>query len=159
MKKVTFPASVDENGKLTNFNRSKFAESLKQFSGKEITLTVAKKVKHRSSNQNAYLWAVVYPHVLQGLIDVGYDIEPNDTETVHEWAKKEFLEARKIGKKGIENEWGDFISMPASTTRLTTEECNEYIERICQFSAEYLSVAIPPPTADWMWPEELVSVS
>lgn len=158
MKKLTFPANVDEQGKL-HLNREKFANDLKQFAGKEVTITVAKKVKHRSDNQNAYLWAVVYPCVLQGLIDVGYDLDRNDTESVHDWCKKEFLESRKIGKKDVTNAWGEFISMPASTTRLSTEEFNQYIERIGQFAAEYLSVAIPAPTADWMWPEkEIVSV-
>lgn len=152
MKKLTFAGHVDDQGKL-NIDRQRFANDVRQFAGKEITLTIEKKAKRRSDNQNAYLWAVVYPCVLQGLIEAGYDIEPNDTELAHEWCKKEFLENRKVGKKAVQNDSGDFITLPASTTGLTTEEFNKYIERIAQFSAEYLNVVIPPPTADWMWPE------
>lgn len=156
MKKLTFPGHVDEQGKL-HIDRQRFANDVRQFAGKEITLTIAKRSKRRSDSQNDYLWAVVYPCVLQGLIDVGYDIEPNDTELAHEWCKKEFLQNRKIEKKDVP---GEFITIPASTAGLTTEEFNQYIERIGQFSAEYLGVAIPAPTADWMWPEhEIVSVS
>lgn len=155
MKKLTFPGHVDEQGKL-HIDRQRFANDVRQFAGKEITLTIAKRSKRRSDLQNAYLWAVVYPCVLQGLIDVGYDIEPNDTELAHEWCKKEFLQNRKIEKKDVP---GEFITIPASTTGLTTEEFNQYIERISQFSAEYLGVVIPAPTAEWMWPEhEIVSV-
>lgn len=156
MKKLTYPGHVDEQGRL-QIDRQLFASAVKQFSGSEITLTIEKRSKRRSNPQNAYLWAVVYPCVLEGLIDVGYDIEPNDTELAHEWCKKEFLQNRKIEKKDVP---GEFITIPASTAGLTTEEFNQYIERIGQFSAEYLGVAIPAPTADWMWPEhEIVSVS
>ena len=149
MKKVTVPGSVDEQGRL-NIDRQLFANHLRQFSGKEVTVTVAKKVKHRSNNQNAYLWAVVYPHVLEGLIGVGYDIEPNDTETVHEWAKNEFIESRKIKQKDFDT----FIELPGSTAGLSTEDFGRYIERIAQFAAEFLGVVIPPPTAEWAWPEK-----
>lgn len=158
MKKLSFSGHVDESGKL-QIDRQLFASTVKQFSGKEITLTIEKRSKHRSNQQNSYLWAVVYPCVLHGLIEVGYDIEPNDTELAHEWCKKEFLENRKIGKKDVQNGSDDYITLPASTTGLTTEEFNQYIERISQFSAEYLGVVIPAPTAEWMWPEhEIVSV-
>lgn len=152
MKKINY-AKVDKLGGL-EIDRERFRNDLLEFAGKDITLTISKVSKSRSNNQNRYLWAVVYPYFLKGLIDVGYDLEENDTETIHEFCKKEFLEARKIGKKDVQNSFGETISMPASTTRLSTEEFNKYIERISQFAAEYLSVTIPAPTAAWMWPEE-----
>lgn len=150
MKKLTFPGHVDEQGKL-HIDRQRFANDVRQFAGKEITLTIAKRSKRRSDSQNAYLWAVVYPCVLQGLIDVGYDIEPNDTELAHEWCKKEFLQNRKIEKKDVP---GEFITIPSSTAGLSTEEFSQYIERIGQFAAEYLNVVIPSASAEWMWPEQ-----
>lgn len=149
MKKLIYPGHVDEQGKL-QIDRQLFASSVKQFAGSEITLTIEKRSKRRSNPQNAYLWAVVYPCVLEGLIGVGYDLSETDTETVHAWCKKEFLQNRKIEKKDTP---GEFISIPASTSGLSTEEFSQYIERIAQFAAEYLNVVIPPATADWMWPE------
>lgn len=150
MKKLTYPGHVDEQGRL-KIDRHLFASAVKQFAGKEITLTIEKRSKRRSNPQNAYLFGVVYPCVLKGLIGVGYDLSETDTDEVHAWCKKEFLQNRKIEKKDTP---GEFITIPASTAGLNTEEFSKYIERISQFAAEYLSVVIPSATADWMWPEK-----
>lgn len=78
MKKLTYPGHVDEQGRL-QIDRQLFASAVKQFSGSEITLTIEKRSKRRSNPQNAYLWAVVYPCVLEGLIGVGYDLDKTVT--------------------------------------------------------------------------------
>lgn len=148
MKALDIIGKVDETGKL-QCDRQFFADVVKSFSGKEVVITIAKRTKKRSNPQNAYLWGVVYPLLLQGLVDVGYDIEKGSTELIHEWSKKEFLPAIKI-----ERDNGDTLSIPASTAKLTTVEFMEYIERIAQFSAEYLGVVIPPPNTEGWWPDE-----
>lgn len=94
---------------------------------------------HRSNDQNSYYWSGVIPLVKDGLIEVGYR-EINSNEETHDLMKYMFL------KKQIVNEQtGEVIETIGSTTKLTTIEFSDYIDRIAQFSAEYLSVVIPPP--------------
>jgi len=95
--------------------------------------------KKRTSPQNKYYWSGVIPLVKDGLIDVGYR-EITSNEQVHDLMKFMFL------KKQIANEeTGEVIETIGSTTKLTTTEFNDYIDRIAQFAAEMLGVVIPPP--------------
>ena len=95
--------------------------------------------KHRSTQQNRYYFGCVLPLVKDGLIEVGYR-EINSNESVHDLMKFMFL------KKQIVNEQtGEVIETIGSTTDLTTIEFNDYIDRIAQFAAEFLGLAIPPP--------------
>jgi hypothetical protein len=49
-------------------------------------------------------------------------------------------------KKQIVNEnTGEVLETIGSTTKLSTTEFNEYIDRISQFAAEFLGVEIMPP--------------
>lgn len=95
---------------------------------------------HRSTLQNAYYWSGVIPLVKEGLKEIGYrEITTNDQ--THDLMKFMFL------KKQIVNELtGEVMKTIGSTTKLTTIEFNEYIDRIAQFAAEFLSVNIPPPS-------------
>lgn len=95
-----------------------------------------KKSKRRSNPQNAYYWGCVIPLVKHGLKDLGHNWSEDD---VHDVLKGLFLKR----KKELPN--GEEVETVISTTKLTTEEFNEYLEQIAQWSAEYLSVTIPPP--------------
>lgn len=96
--------------------------------------------KRRSDSQNAYMWAVVVPYVAAGLQEAwGENLSPDD---VHEFLKSAFLPKREI----VNHVSGEVaFSFTNSTTRLTTAEFTEYLERIAQFAAEKLSVVIPLP--------------
>lgn len=73
----------------------------------------------RTNNQNAYLWGVVYPAVMQGFIDMGWD-EITNVDMVHEIFKAKFL-----------------------TTKKDTQKFTTYVERITDFAREYLKTEIP----------------
>jgi len=148
MKALEIPGKVDEFGKL-EIDRKLLADVIKSLTGKEIVISISKRTKRRSNPQNAYLWGVVYPLLLDGLIGVGYDISKGDTELIHEWSKKEFLQPIKI-----ERENGDSLTVPASTAKLTTVEFMEYVDRITQFAAEFLGTVIPPPNTEGWFPDE-----
>lgn len=94
----------------------------------------------RSMAQNAYLWAVVYPAVANGLEEAWG--ERLSVEEVHEWCKGRF-NSRLI----VDRNTGDVKGRrPVSTTALDTAQCTEYIEKIIRFAAEDLGVEVPPAT-------------
>jgi len=93
----------------------------------------------RSSDQNKYYWSGVIPLIKDGLIDVGYR-EINSNEAVHDLMKYMFLK-----KQIVNQETGEVIETIGSTTKLTTIEFSDYVDRIAQFAAEILGVVIQPP--------------
>ena len=94
---------------------------------------------NRSNDQNKYYWSGVIPLVKEGLKEIGYR-EITTKEQTHDLMKTMFL------KKNIVNEiTGEVLESIGSTTDLSTIEFSEYIDRIAQFSAEYLSIEILPP--------------
>jgi hypothetical protein len=72
--------------------------------------------------QNRYYRGVVIPLISQS---TGYT-----NEEVHELMKKQFLSKRK-------KVMGKFINKYKSTTKLSTEEFNEYIEKIRAFALKH----------------------
>lgn len=109
------------------------------FAGKEIEVTIQKKKRSRSSEQNRYYWGVVVEMIRMGIKDLG---DEADAEQVHEFLKDRFLPSRER----IDEITGELIyRLPASTTALSTIQFSEYVEKCCQFAAEYLGVSIPMP--------------
>lgn len=96
--------------------------------------------KGRSLNQNAYYWSCVLEIVLAGLRGIGYR-EVRTKEDAHEICKEYFLK-----KKIVNEDTGEVLEIPGSTTKLTTAEFGEYIERIAQWAGEYLGCVIDPPS-------------
>ncbi len=96
--------------------------------------------KLRTLGQNAYYHAIMVPMVKQGLRDAGYD-EIKSNADAHEVLKSLFLKKDIVSKQS-----GDIVTtVPGSTTDLTTVEFKEFMERVAQWSAEFLGVYIPPP--------------
>lgn len=95
--------------------------------------------KNRTSPQNAYYWSGVLPLVRDGLKEIGYrEIQTN--EQTHDLMKARFL------KINVVNEiTGEVLESIDTTTKLSTIEFSDYIDRIAQFAAEYLGINIPPP--------------
>jgi hypothetical protein len=99
-------------------------------------LKIVKK-NRRSLSQNAYYWSAVVPLVREGLQDLGHDLTLEETH--------DFLKGRFNAKEIINTDTGEVISVPRSTTELNKTQFGEYIEKIQQFSIEYLGVNIPSP--------------
>lgn len=136
MKSITFPTKVI-NGTISS-NRKPIKEAIVAFEGKEITITIAKKSKKRSNDQNAYLWGVVYPIVKNGLKEIGYN--QITTEQVHELLKGTFV------KEDIVNELsGEVKTITGHTSSLTTSQFMDYLAQIKQFASDELGCYIPDP--------------
>lgn len=93
----------------------------------------------RTNNQNAYLWGVVYPAVMQGFIDMGWD-EITNVDMVHEIFKAKFLTTEAVNKHT-----GELISFPLSTAKMDTQQFTTYVDQITDFAREHLKIEIPTP--------------
>lgn len=118
-----------------------FFEKFCQLPNGDYIFTVTPNRKTRSTQQNAYLWGVVYPAVLFGLQDAGWEI--THEEQVHEYCKQAFA-AREV----INKDTGEMLSLPSSTARMQTAEFNVYVDKIKAFAFEYLNVTIPEPNEE-----------
>ena len=138
----SFTLKKQTDGKLSpNSRRSLqlFIESMKP----ETTYWCEGKEKNRRSNmQNAYLH-VMFKLIQKGFYDLGYrEIKtPDDAKYV---MKDMFL------SHYVENGTGGKIKMVKRTRDLTKTEMATFIDECIQFSAENLSVVIPPPETQTM---------
>lgn len=111
-------------------------------------LVTVKDIRKRSIPQNSYYWAVVVPLVRRGLYDIGFD-EVQTNDDAHRLLKKQFIRKEFINKKT-----GEVARITGKSSGLSIPEFNEYIERICKWSAEYLDVVIPSPNQEFAVFEE-----
>lgn len=102
------------------------AQVLEAMGGKPCRLRVVfvEDERERKPWVTKYYWGVVIPKVVSGAKQLGNDWSREDA---HEHLKQQY-------------------NGGASTSLLTTEAFIEYIERCCQFAAEFLGVYIAPPT-------------
>jgi hypothetical protein len=120
-----FPGKV-ENGKLMLDNRQAFGAMVGRLEGKRVVVQIGKQVNKRSLPQNSFYFGIV----LKTLGDhVGYT-----TDEMHDLMKFKFL---CVDPDATLKKW-------KSTTKLSTIEFNEYLEKISQFAAE-LGCYIPDP--------------
>lgn len=122
-------------------SRQLLNETLERLPIGEYTITITPNRKTRSNQQNAYLWGIVYPAVLFGLQDAGWEI--THEEQVHEYCKQAFA-AREV----INKDTGEVLSLPNSTARMQTAEFNVYMDKIKAFALEYLNITIPEPNEE-----------
>ena len=108
-----------------------------------IYLVEIKRVrKPRSNDQNGWLWGCIYPMLLDGLNDAGWDFV--DVEQVHD-----FFKAQMTADKVVNKETGEIIEFPRSTARMDTVAFSTYCERLRDYAREYLNVEIPDPDKYW----------
>jgi len=130
--------------KTNPFNEGSFLlldETINNLPLGDYVITITPNRKTRSNQQNAYLWGIVYPAVLFGLQNAGWEII--DEEQVHEYCKQAFA-AREV----INKDTGEVLSLPNSTARMQTAEFNVYVDKIKAFAFEYLNITIPEPNEE-----------
>lgn len=96
-----------------------------------------KRTGRRSSPLNRYYWGCVLEIQQDGFREKGYHWSK---ERIHEFNKSEFNYMEIVNTKT-----GEVKKAPQSTTELTNTQFIEFIERIKEFSAEWLEVYIPDP--------------
>ena len=123
-----------ENGviKISQGERGLFKAYLATLEGKEVQVAVEERKDQRTTNQNAYLWGVVYKLIC--------DHTGDDAKSFHEWAKDKFLGKKTIVVRGEERQ------VTRSTTELTKDEFFDvYVEPLRRWAAVELECVIPDP--------------
>lgn len=131
-----FQAKVNK-GSLALTNRPLFNDTIACLRDGDYIMEIKEKKKKRSNSQNSYLWAVVNQMVCRRLIELGHDV---DLEETHD-----FLKASFNYKEVVNENTGEVFKIPKGTSGLSTEEFSEYIERVVRFGAEILGIIIPLP--------------
>lgn len=105
-------------------------------------ITIKQKRDRRSNAQNRWLWGKIYPMLLQGFLDAGWD-EFTCEEEVHEWCKQHFS-----GKRVVNRITGEVDNLPNSTKKMDTIEFCSYCEQLRTMAVEYLGITIPEPNKE-----------
>lgn len=136
-EKLIFNGMVEDNGEITLPRRFN-TDVARLFQGREIVLTVERKRKKRTLDQNAYYWAVIVEQICEAMNDAGENVTPKE---VHEFLKFRFLKVQKINQETGEVLW----EYGRSTSSLKTFEFSLFLDDCIQFAAEYLGIKIPLP--------------
>lgn len=139
MQRLELTGHIDDSGQITIHHRPALEEWARQNPGKNILVKFERRGSKRSLPQNAYYHSVVVTSVKMGLLEIGYSLSHDET---HYFLKQKFNSIQ------IPNKDGEVIEVPGTTTEMNKVQFSEYIERIAQWAAEYLSIEIPAANAD-----------
>ena len=120
-----FTGYVD-NGGLRFDRRSIVDEYMCSLIGQRVEVIIRKPKTSRSTLQNSYYWSVVVEILAK---ELGYD-----KDEIHEILKYKFLQSNAMGMPYVK-----------STTKLSTGEFEDYLEKIRRWAAEFLNINIPLP--------------
>jgi hypothetical protein len=137
--KIQITSSV-QNGLLKR-NRNLIMDAIKSFESKEVLITFEKPKKKRTNPQNSYLWSVLYPITQEAIKNEWGEIW--NIEKVHEFYKIQFNVIEKINE-----DTGQIIKLPKSTTENTTIQQEEYHLQIREFLQEWFNITAPLPNED-----------
>lgn len=138
MTKLELYGEIDESGKLTITNRPRLQEWCRQNKGKRVLLKLNRAGKKRSLPQNRYYHGVVIKEIAIRLRELGHAHLEDDE--VHEMMKIKFCFEREVNENT-----GEVLDIPKSTTSLTTTEFCVYMDRIRDWAQDFLGIYIPSP--------------
>ena len=142
MKKVT-AIGIKEDGKAFRvINRVLLDAELSGLPKGKYRLTIEKYRKNKSNPQLAWLYGQIYPLVLKGLNDAGWEFTSLDE--VDEYCKSMFS-SREI----LNRHTGEIMDVPGLKRDMTTTEMMSYVEAIRDWASEYLSINIPDPETNY----------
>lgn len=136
MPKVTIETSV-KNDKVDR-NRLALYNAIKQFNGKDITITISEAKNKRSNRQNRYYWGVVVK-ITQNCIFDEWGEWKHDNE-VHEFLKYNCNSEEKVNENT-----GEVIRISRSTTENQTQMQEVFHDKCRKLVFEYFNTVIPLP--------------
>ena len=136
MEDLELYANTDEKGNFLIQHRDLLDEFCKRFPAKTWILKITRRKAKRSDPQNRYYWGVIVHCVRVGLLNLGHDLNKDE---VHAFLKGKFNAVKVMNNDGFVEEF------PGSTATLNKIQFGEYVEKIAQWSAEFLSITIPSP--------------
>ena len=136
MNKTTIYTKV-VNGRIHS-NRKSIAKVIREYEGKNIEITIQKRRKRRSNNQNAYYWGVIVELIKSAILDSWGETMSSDE--VHNILKSQLNYKEQINQKT-----GEVIKTPKSTTQLSTIECEQFYHECRTWAKEWFGIEIPMP--------------
>ena len=136
MKKIEIDTQII-NGQMKQ-NRPLILKALKSFEGVNITITIAKRKKQRSNNQNAYYWAVIVPFWQNIFLTEWGDVYSKDQ--THEFLKYNCNYLEKVNEKT-----GEILRLSKSTTENSTVDQELMCKNARDLALEMFTVTIPLP--------------
>lgn len=142
MNQIQYSGKVDSEGKLRIYHRDRFISDMAQYyTGKDVIITVAKKVKKRSSSQLGYYFGAVVPIVHKGMRDIGHNITLKQTDAM--------LRNMFLTDEIVNEETGQIIEVPldlkGESGDVSTTRFMQFTSDIQQWAAEFLGINIPDP--------------
>jgi len=129
--KLAFEAVITPKHKLHLIKRKTFDTALLAFKPDTlVTLTISKARKARSQEQNRYYWGVVVKMLGDHF---GYELEEMHSEL-----------KRKFNPRPSRLDPSETFG--GTTTKLSTVEFNDYLDRIVRWAAMEYQVVIPDPS-------------
>jgi hypothetical protein len=120
-------------------DRQRYDEFIKKHEGKPFRMLLTAHRPKRTTNQNRYLWGVVYTLISD---HTGYT-----PEDIHGFCAEKFLPGRVVIG-------GEERTVPGKTSNLDTLQFQDYVGKIQRWAAEFLSVVIPDPSqTEWLQEE------
>jgi len=131
--------AVKEDGKaFRRIKRALLDKELTELPKGKYRLVIERYRKKKSNPQLGYLYACIYPFVLKGLNDLGWEftsLDQVDVECKRRFASQEILNRHT----------GEIMEIPGLKRDMTTVEMMTYVDAIRNWASEYLSVYIPEP--------------
>jgi len=118
------------NGRLVLDSPQRYIVQLAKLEGKRIEVVVRKQRSKRSLKENSYYWGVVVE-----ILRDHFGYETYEAEEVHVGLKLKFLRIHE--SEGLET--------AKSTTKLSTAEFEDYLERIRRWASKEHNCYIPLP--------------
>lgn len=129
-----------ENGNF-KLNRSLIVDAIKLFEGANVKLSIRKRYKKRSENQNDFYWGVWVPIFQKLFMDEWGEFKtPNE---VHE-----ILKTACNYEERVNEVTGEVFKFPKTTTNLSTYDWeNVFKKRVKQFALDYFNTVLPEPNS------------
>lgn len=138
MTKLQYIAIKEDNKAFRVINSSLLKAECDGLPKGRYRLTVERMRKNKTNPQLGYLFAVIYPLVLQHLNDAGWEYTSVDQVDIK-------LKTLFAGQEILNRDTGEVETIPALKRDMTTTEMNTYIDAIRVWDAEYLGGTIPEP--------------
>lgn len=110
-------------------------------------ISVEKYRKNKSNPQLAWLYGQIYPLVLKGLNDAGWEF--TSIEEVDEYCKSMFSSREVLNRHS-----GEIMDVPGLKRDMSTVEMMTYVDAIRSWAAEYLNINIPDPEVNFTFDYE-----
>lgn len=136
MKPISILTRI-ENGK-TKRNTKLIKSALEKFEGKEIEIRISRKYPTRSIPQNKFYWGVLIPQFQELIAEHWGEIK--SAEETHEILKFSCNYDEKVNE-----ETGEIIRVPKSTTELTTTGFMDYHQKLRQLAMDYFNTILFEP--------------